>query len=743
MLFPQDLLFADSLSNTSWQITADKITRHTDPDRIVAEGNVVLHPEKATGPEKTVLQADWISYNRAESIARARGNVVLKKDSRDLTAGMGTINMNTEEAEFSEATLYLPKYQLHFTGRQIDKESGDIYHFQKGYYTTCPIEEGKNPPWHLNTGAGSLNLHGLGHLKNTVLRIKGFPVFYVPYLLVPLSRERESGFLLPEISSSSRSGVGLSTPYFINLSPSSDVTLYPGYLSRKGGTAGAEFRYFADYESKGFMGFSYLNDRTEDTLSDDYKSDEYLRREENRYWLWGKVDHDFGDQLIARADLDIASDLDYLQEFEKSIARFDELDSEHLDQFNRGFGAASLPYRTSRFNLGKTWNSTFLGGQMIGIDDYDYPPRPTGQIHTLPRLTFSGSSPLPWVPTHLTWDTDYVNYWRDEGVGQERLNLHPSLISNLPIPYGVEGTVSAGLQETLYNIHSYGDSTWDHQERQLRTAWDVKSEIGTTLVRDFDISVGSWEGINHSFRPEADYHYRWVKDDDQLPELDQEDMLNNINQVSYSLNNYFRSEGTGPEGNPFENYLGYVKISQSYDLEEARRDLDNTDDERRPFSDISLRIDVRPLPRWVLKYESDYSVYGEDFTNYDLFTRYSTERGDSFSIDYRYVKDSSIHEINAAVETKLTDNLFLQGDIKQSLDTNNTVSSSLNLIYHPQCWALKFSMESGPDDERVALILSLTGLGESLGIGVSDDLADEEGLETSFEGSSGVEDMVE
>lgn len=726
---------AADVSATSWQITADKITRYTDPARIIAEGNVVLHPQGEKEIGQAVIQADWLSYNKSEGKAVARGNVILKKEKKNLSAEKATIELDTREAVFSEATLFIPKYQLHFTSRHINKETGDIYHFRNGYYTTCPIKEGKNPPWHLNTRKGTLNLNGLGHLRNTVLHIKGFPVFYIPYLPVPLFQERKTGFLLPELSSSSRSGIGISTPYFINLSPSSDLTLYPGYLSRRGVTAGAEFRYFADYESKGYLGFSYLKDRTKDRLSDDYKSDGYIRQEENRYWLWGKMDHDFGNQLIAKLDLDIVSDQDYLQEFENSISRFNDLDKDMLDQTGRGFETPSLPYRSSRFNLGKSWDSAFLGGQLIGIDDNDYPATAADQINTLPHLVFAGSTALERIPAHLTWNTDYVNYRRQKGIGEERLDLHPRLVSNLPLLPELEGIISAGLRGTMYSIHSYGNSAWEYEKRQFRTAWDIKSETATTLTRNFGLSVGSWDLINHSFRPKVAYHYQWINEDGQLPVLDNKDSLADINQLSYSLDNYFRAGGTGPEGKTFENYLGYVKLSQSYDLGEARRDLHDPDDKRRPFSDISLRMNIYPLPRWKLEFESDYSVYGEGVTSYDLFTRYISNRGDMFSIDYRYEKDTVIHEINAEAETKLTNTLILQGDIKQSLDNDETVSSSLNLIYHPQCWALKFSVENTPDDERIAVVLSLEGLGDSLGIGLSGDLANDGGLETSLEGN--------
>ena len=87
--------------------------------------------------------------------------------------------------------------------------------------------------------------------------------------------------------------------------------------------------------------------------------------------------------------------------------------------------------------------------------------------------------------------------------------------------------------------------------------------------------------------------------------------------------------------------------------------------------------------------------------------------------------------MNAELLTKFTDRLFLEGDIEHSLHTDEIVSASLGLIYHPGCWAVKVQAEKNSDDERIVLMFSMVGFGESIGFGLSGD------FENGFDFDSG------
>ena len=712
---------AQPVQEPAWKISADKMTRLGSPENVVAEGNVVLEPDRDEGGPPMVIKADWARYKVRENTLDARGNLFYYSETEEATASDAYFKLDDDTAVFIDATLFVPESNLHFSSRRVEKTGELTYRFGRCTMTTCDIPEGKAPPWQFSAAEASLDLEGLAVLKHAVLRVKDIPVFYFPHMQYPANRNRRTGFLFPEISQSTRSGTGVTTPFFVDLSPSADVTLYPGFMSKRGMVAGLEFRYVSDYGSKGAFAANYLQDTLEDDHDDDFKDDGYFRTEKNRYWLRGMMDHDFGDELIARLDLDLVSDRDYLQEFDKSIIGFNASTDRFEKMFDRGFMEQTVPFRESRLQLAKTWPSVFLGGEFIGVDDLHDKDRQDTELQTLPRIFFDGSLDIPVTPVSLLWESEYDYLWRDEGVGYHRLDVNPRLVSSLPFGHRLlEGTVSTGFHYTMYEVEDNGPSSldWPDDKSPDRTAWDFNANLGTTVAREFGLHLGSARWLDHAIRPQISYEYLDVNDDQEHPNFDSIDTLDSINQVNYEIKNDFLVGGTGDDGNDFVRYIGYFKIEQFYDIEEERRDLKGPGDEHEPFSDITFTLDVHPLPKLQTKYVTTYNVYGEGVTSHDLLNRYTSSRGDTFALDYRYEKYSEIDQLNASFSTRLTDTLFLEGDLIQSLEEDETVESSIGLTYQPNCWSVKVLASHTPDDDQVFIVFSIVGFGKSFGFGM-------------------------
>ena len=712
---------AQPVQEPAWKISADKMTRLGSPENVIAEGNVVLEPERDEGGPPMVIKADWVRYNVRENTVSARGNLSFHSETEEATAGDAYFKLDDDTAVYTDATLFVPQSNLHFSGRRVEKTGELTYHFAKSTMTTCDTPQGKAPPWEFSAADATLDLEGVAVLKHTVLRVKGVPVFYFPYMVYPANQKRRTGFLFPEISQSSRSGTGLITPFFVDLSPSADVTLYPGFMSERGMVAGLEFRYISDYGSKGAFAANYLHDTMEDDLDDDFNDDGYLRTEKDRYWLRGMMDHDFGDGLIARLDLDMVSDRDYLQEFDNSIVGFDASTERFEQMFDRGFMEETVPFRESRLQLAKTWPTVFFGGEFIGVDDLRDEDDPETHLQTLPRLFFDGSLDIPATSVSLLWESEYDYFWRERGLGGHRLDINPRLVS--PLPFGgrlLEGTVSAGFRHTMYEVEDNGPSSldWSDDKSPDRTALGVNVNLGTTLTREFGLHLGSVRWLDHAVRPEISYEYLDFRDDDELPYFDSVDTLKTRNQVNYEIKNDFLLGGTRDDGTPFSRYIGYFKIEQSYDIEEERRDLTGPDDENQPFSDITFTLNIYPLASLQTRYEATYNVYGEGITSYDILNRYTSTRGDIFALDYRYVKNSAIDELNASFKTRVTDTLFLEGELIRALEADETVESSIGLLYQPNCWSVKVMASHTPDEDLISVVFSIVGFGESLGFGL-------------------------
>ncbi|MDA3835670.1 MAG: LPS assembly protein LptD, partial [Spirochaetales bacterium] len=608
------------------------------------------------------------------------------------------------------AKIHIEQENLHFKAEEAHKNGEMSYSFKNGIFTTCDYDDETAPVWSLESRDIDLNIDGFIWLKHSFLNIKDVPVLYLPLMGFPGRMERQSGFLMAESTSSNRSGLGIVTPFFVNLSPSSDLTLYPGFFSKRGRLAGAEFRHVNDESSKFTVIGTYINDRTDDTPDDDYKEDEYYRTEQDRYWLRGKADHDFGNNLIARVDVDTASDRNYLMEFEQGIMGFEASNSSLGNYFNRGLMDGTLGWRQSSAQINKSWAAAFIGGEIMVADDLDPGAIPTtSMVHTLPNLVTKGNLELWETAINFNWDADYSNYYLREGVGTQRVDLRPRLDAPLALADWLEASVSAGMDQAFWSVEEHGSTaSWTEDSSPSRTSWDAKMDLATSFQRDFGLNMGETSFLNHLIRPELTYTYVDVDEQAALPDFDARDRISEGSIVGYGFANHFRIGGIDEEGKAWSRYVGQLKINQGYDF--RKDDL--------PFSDMIFDLDIYPIPGLRINYKTNWSMYGDGVVSYNLLTRYSNQRGDFAGVDYIYNKFGEVHSLNAEAQVRFSRTWAGRVELKKSLNAeDSTVTQRLALLYQPGCWGMKLEYSDTQDDQRVALMLSLIGAGQAYGFG--------------------------
>ncbi|EJS87139.1 LPS assembly outer membrane complex protein LptD, partial [Pasteurella multocida subsp. multocida str. Anand1_cattle] len=62
-------------------------------------------------------------------------------------------------------------------------------------------------------------------------KVHGVPIFYTPYLQLPIGDRRRSGLLLPNFGTSNRDGYFYEQPFYWNIAPNLDATMTPKYMS--------------------------------------------------------------------------------------------------------------------------------------------------------------------------------------------------------------------------------------------------------------------------------------------------------------------------------------------------------------------------------------------------------------------------------------------------------------------------------------------------------------------------------
>lgn len=131
-----------------------------------------------------------------------------------------------------------------------------------GLFTPCLCHEDSPPAWGFRASHIDAQMGGYADLKNSVLEIKGVPVFYFPYLKFPLKSRRQSGFLFPEVSYHSRDGNILSSPLYLALSPRSDSTITTTFIEKRGWRLGVEYRLQTDTYSGLRLNVEGIRDQT-------------------------------------------------------------------------------------------------------------------------------------------------------------------------------------------------------------------------------------------------------------------------------------------------------------------------------------------------------------------------------------------------------------------------------------------------------------------------------------------------
>jgi LPS-assembly protein len=743
-------LQAETIQTDEWQIEADKVLRFEDPKSVIAEGNVVLTKLVVLPPKQetkaietsdwsvlleedsgevvveevvtqevtvdttprykteTIIKADWIAYDVEQNSIKAKGNVSISNDTDQLLAEEGVLNLSNETGTFKEATILRKSLDLHLEGETIDKTGVNTYRIQNGWVVTCKVEEENTPPWSFAANETNVTQGEYAVLKHATFRIKDVPVLYTPWLMVPVGNKRQTGLLFPEISNSDQSGFGFNLPLFINLSDSTDLTLYPEYLANRGFMPGMEYRYILGAQKKGTLMGSYLYDELSDPSETEYRQETgYTHTNQDRYWVRGKLDHDFDNSVVTRVDLDIVSDRDYLTEFNSGVTGFDDSNENFLDVYGRGFQNKTSDQRENSFKLLKIWDGMALEGVFLGINDVRQDKTSPTPLWKLPSLDFTGSQPLGESPLTLDWDTDYVNYYREDGVGGHRFDIYPRLSAPLPLGPYLEARSEVGVRDTFYSVQTYGDGTWDEDDTPNRFLGDFHTEIGTTLLRDFALNMGNTTGLTHNFRPFVQYDYLSDTNQDDLPDFDTVDRQEHENAITYGIDNFFTLFGQ-KNGKDIESDYGYLKIRQSYDLRNEESDT--------PFSEVNVKLAWNPLRALRILYKTDIDVYGEGVTFYGLESYYSNSRGDYLNLDYRYDKFDDIHQLNVSARAQLLDAIFAAYAIEHSLSESRIIEQNISLMYKPACWSVELKSKYTPGDHTISVLFNLANIGNPLGL---------------------------
>ncbi len=273
---------------------ADDVDLYTDSNRVVASGNVVF--TNADGR----ISAERVEFNTLTGVGT-------------FYDASGIMSLGTQSAQ-NAAAFGGQEPDVYFYGATLEKIGLRRYRITNGGFTTCVQP---TPRWEVTSGSVVLNLDDYAIARNTLLRVKGVPMFYLPILYYPIQKsQRQTGFLLPTYGTSTLRGQSISNAFFWAINRSQDATFFHDWFTRTGTGMGSEYRYIAGLQSAGNVRlYRFQQHETEFTQSGVTST----LPAKISYEFTGAVTQALGGSARARMRLDYFSDVQTQQLYHQNL----------------------------------------------------------------------------------------------------------------------------------------------------------------------------------------------------------------------------------------------------------------------------------------------------------------------------------------------------------------------------------------------------------------------------------------
>ncbi|MEZ8631051.1 LPS assembly protein LptD [Vibrio lentus] len=463
-----------------------QLPAHVESDRLEAiNGDKAIYSGdvRVTQGNKTIL-ADNVTLHQQENIVVAEGNVNFSDGQIKSISDKATNNLTTDEM-----TLENTDYEfLCEPGRgnavYIAKTGKAVYEIEDGSITSCPI--GDNA-WRLRASSISVDQdEEQATFYNPRFEIQSVPVFYLPYLTVPVGDTRKTGFLYPTVSYGSSDGFEAEVPVYWNLAPNYDLETTFKYMQERGTQLNSKFRYLSDFGS-GSIKSEYLPD------------DKKFQEKGDR---WGaQLEHSgiFQESWLFEIDYSKVSDIDYFTDVSSSSIGNRE-DGQLLQE-----GQAT--YRS------QNWDASVLVRDFQVLTPNNQPYR------LMPQLEYNYYAPE--VMKNLDFDMiSHVSVFDTDASNKPsatRVHVEPGITIPVGNTWGT-WTTEARLLGTYYQQDLDGVDTGEGSEYEglkdsvSRVIPEFRSHAGIVLERDTTI-IGNY---TQTLEPQIQYLY--------VPEEDQSDI---------------------------------------------------------------------------------------------------------------------------------------------------------------------------------------------------------------------------
>ncbi len=611
------------------------------------------------------VSANRATYDAVSKTLDLQGNVIYSDEALSAFSENALLELDSDQARLRKALFISPVTPLRGSAEVAYRESAVLNHFKEVAYTSC---KPGNQDWVMHASRLKMNKQtGKGAVKHAWLEFKGVPVFYLPYLSFPLDDRRQSGLLTPSFGSTERNGVDINIPFYWNIAPNYDATVWARYLSKRGGMFGGDFRYL-NKMTKGAVEFEVLP----------YDSEKEKTRWQGRL----KNSTVFTSQLRSDFDINYVSDEDYFEDLGNSLSIFNR---RHLYSFADVVYSRPGVFLSTRADNYQVIDKT--------ISDFDKPYR------RLPQVLLNLNHSFGFMPLDMNMDNEFVYFEHSDKVNAQRVNVKPSVSIPIKAPgYFVNPKIS--VQHTQYWLQDQDQGVPSSISRTLPIA---SIDSGMIFERDFLFGDSSFL---HTIEPRLFYLYIPYTNQDDIPLFDTSeydftfsqlfrqnrfngpDRIQDANQLTAALTTRLIDSDSGIQRLNFS--VGNIIYFRDREVQLNATDAVQTNRFSNLISELTAQITDELLFRAGIQWNPDEN----NIDRGNVALRYRNKLNHIVNLGYRYrvdnqTRDTVINQSDMSFLLPIYNNWNIIGRWQYSILHGLTVDSFIGLEKESCCWRFR------------------------------------------------------
>ncbi|KNC89354.1 LPS assembly protein LptD [Trabulsiella odontotermitis] len=716
------------------------------PDNAVFTGNVDVNQGNSR------LQADEIQLHQKQAEGQpdpvrtvdALGNVHYDDNQVILKGPKAWSNLNTKDTNVWEGDYQMVGRQGRGTADVMKQRGENRYTIlDNGTFTSCL--PGSNT-WSV---VGSEVIHDreeqVAEIWNARFKLGPVPVFYSPYLQLPVGDKRRSGFLIPNAKYSTTNYFEFYLPYYWNIAPNFDATITPHYIHKRGNIQWQnEFRYLTQAGS-GLVEFDYMP--SDSVYQDEYNAGQHPGEDSKHRWLfyWRH-----------------AGVMDQVWRFNVDYTKVS--DSTYYNDFDSKYGSSTDGYATQKFSVGyalQNFNATVSTKQFQVFDSQS-------------RSSYSAEPQLDvnWYQNDVgPFDTriygQAVHFVNTQSNKPEATRVHLEPVINLPLSNDWASlNTEAKLMATHYqqtNLDTWNASS-DNKNNQLdESVSRVLPQFKVDGKMVFEREMNWEEGYSQTLEPRMQYLYVPYKDQSNINNYDSSllqsdysglfrdrtygglDRIASANQVTTGVTTRVYDAAAVEQFN--------VSVGQIYYFTESRTGDDNINWEKdNKTGSLVWAGDTywRISDRWGLRGGVQYDTRLDNIANSTATVEYRRDEDRLIQFNYRYASPEyiqatlpknaqdltwqsaqykdGISQVGAVASWPLVDRWSIVGAYYFDTNANKPADQMLGVQYNSCCYAIRVGYErklNGWDtqnnqskyDNVIGFNIELRGLSSNYGLG--------------------------